>query len=376
MDRRKVPSQGSPEGAFLDLWQHCDHCGRRNWGGEKPKRCGGCGVVVYCDKECQRAAWQTHRLLCRSAPEKDTNLSKELGYATPIALATALAEWLRIHTWSLNTIVDAAVYLEGGIDVLLSSRPPAFFMAVAPRHATANDGNPAEAFEIVGRTIMRKGDYPALQELWNKMEAHCNSVARQLRAQGLFNDSAFGGLLPAMYLIPKLGMCVFQAHAILRLPIQHVKDDPLDEHTRTAFRELQEVVMGAICHGALVYRCATNPAQAEPDLGMFARHKKARKWRHLGPHAWAHFEKFVRTQTKRKTDVPPRSLLTLFDTRNPRNAALRLAPLTVKDGQLVFNPNNPITVVREFILVDSLPTLMMTDCGGFYQELHPRLQPS
>lgn len=51
-----------------------------------------------------------------------------------------------------------------------------------------------------------------------------------------------------MYLIPKIGICVFQTHAILRFPIQHVKDDPQDEHTRTAFRELQEVLMGAICH--------------------------------------------------------------------------------------------------------------------------------
>ena len=61
MDRRKLTSQGTLEGAFLDLWQHCDHCGKRSWGGEKPKKCGGCGVVVYCDRECQRAAWQAHR---------------------------------------------------------------------------------------------------------------------------------------------------------------------------------------------------------------------------------------------------------------------------------------------------------------------------
>lgn len=66
--------------------------------------------------------------------------------------------------WSLNTLVDSAIYLEGGIDHLLSSRSPAFFMALNPRHITANDGNPAGAFEILGRSIMRKSDYPAFHE--------------------------------------------------------------------------------------------------------------------------------------------------------------------------------------------------------------------
>lgn len=62
MDRRKSPSQGSVEAAFLSLWQRCDHFGQRDWDREKkPKRCGGCRTVVYCDKECQEAAWQTHR---------------------------------------------------------------------------------------------------------------------------------------------------------------------------------------------------------------------------------------------------------------------------------------------------------------------------
>ncbi|KAM5542663.1 hypothetical protein V8D89_003624, partial [Ganoderma adspersum] len=320
---------------------HCDHCGKRNWAGDEPKRCGGCGVVVYCNRESQRAAWQAHRLLCRSAPEKDTSVSKGLGYATPMALATALGEWLRIHTWSLNTLVDAVVYLEGGIDVLSSSsRPAAFFMAVGPRHATANDGNPSEAFEIVGRTVMRKGDYPVLRELWGKMEAQYNSVAKTLRAQGFFNEPIVGGLLPAIYLIPKTGICVFQTHAILRLPIQHVKNDPQDERTRAAFLDVQELVMGAICHGSTVFRSTSDSTRAEPDLGMFERHKKAWKWQHMGHDVWDRFDMHMRPKNKHIADLPARSLLSLFDTRNPRDAALRLAPLAVKDSQFLLSPDN------------------------------------
>ena len=49
--------------------------------------------------------------MCRSTPAIGTTDYEDLGYATPIALATALGEWLGIHTWSLSTIVDATVYL-------------------------------------------------------------------------------------------------------------------------------------------------------------------------------------------------------------------------------------------------------------------------
>ena len=27
--------------------------------------CSGCGVVTYCSKNCQKAAWETHKDLCR-----------------------------------------------------------------------------------------------------------------------------------------------------------------------------------------------------------------------------------------------------------------------------------------------------------------------
>ena len=49
------------EDIFFSLWQHCDHCAKRKWGEEKPKRCAGCRVVVYCNRECQKAAWPAHK---------------------------------------------------------------------------------------------------------------------------------------------------------------------------------------------------------------------------------------------------------------------------------------------------------------------------
>ena len=40
----------------------CDSCG--DWG--KMKSCQRCRKVAYCDKECQRAGWKTHKPVCRA----------------------------------------------------------------------------------------------------------------------------------------------------------------------------------------------------------------------------------------------------------------------------------------------------------------------
>ncbi|PIL30597.1 hypothetical protein GSI_07298 [Ganoderma sinense ZZ0214-1] len=100
------------------------------------------------------------------------------------------------------------------------------------------------------------------------------------------------------------------------------------------------MVASVIGHGtATVFRPASNSTRAEPDLGIFVRHKKAWNWRHLGHNVWDRFDGHKRP-TRNPTDLPTRSLFSLFDTRNARDAALRLVPLTVKDSQLVVSPDN------------------------------------
>ena len=42
-------------------WKHrCGYC--RDWG--NVKACRGCQEVAYCGKECQKAAWKTHKSSC------------------------------------------------------------------------------------------------------------------------------------------------------------------------------------------------------------------------------------------------------------------------------------------------------------------------
>ena len=148
-------------------------------------------------------------------------------------------------------------------------------MVVMAEHATAHEGNPAHVFRSPYRhSIIRRDGHPDLQDFWSKIEAHCDSIARQLQAQGVFEETIFGGLLPAVYIVHGTDICVFQTHAVLRLPILHVKDGPRDERTRAAFQELQEMLRGSISQGT-VYRRATSVARPEPYLGFLFRDGKA-----------------------------------------------------------------------------------------------------
>ncbi|KAL8743402.1 MAG: hypothetical protein Q9190_004236 [Brigantiaea leucoxantha] len=44
----------------------CDGCGKTV---ERLQTCGGCGLVRYCSRECQKGAWKGHKMLCK----KQTN---------------------------------------------------------------------------------------------------------------------------------------------------------------------------------------------------------------------------------------------------------------------------------------------------------------
>lgn len=45
----------------------CGACGREEEEGDKLLLCSGCHSVKYCDRECQRAAWKTHKATCKAS---------------------------------------------------------------------------------------------------------------------------------------------------------------------------------------------------------------------------------------------------------------------------------------------------------------------
>lgn len=45
----------------------CGNCGKNKCDNVALMRCGACHTTLYCDVECQRAHWKTHKPLCKKA---------------------------------------------------------------------------------------------------------------------------------------------------------------------------------------------------------------------------------------------------------------------------------------------------------------------
>lgn len=59
-DMRKLFSPMYGQHSPVLTMLRCDSCG--DWG--KMRKCQRCHKVAYCDRECQRAAWSTHKAVC------------------------------------------------------------------------------------------------------------------------------------------------------------------------------------------------------------------------------------------------------------------------------------------------------------------------
>ncbi|CAL4138887.1 unnamed protein product [Meganyctiphanes norvegica] len=63
--RKCIPLTG-PQKAFI-VPGSCFECYTKPQGEERLKTCGGCHLVQFCSKDCQKKNWSTHKYFCRAA---------------------------------------------------------------------------------------------------------------------------------------------------------------------------------------------------------------------------------------------------------------------------------------------------------------------
>ena len=65
-EREEAGKAGGPDGSSLysNKVRQCGHCKRTEKGGSNLLRCGRCQIVHYCNKDCQKAHWETHKRFC------------------------------------------------------------------------------------------------------------------------------------------------------------------------------------------------------------------------------------------------------------------------------------------------------------------------
>ncbi|KAI9569653.1 hypothetical protein HD554DRAFT_2171095 [Boletus coccyginus] len=84
----------------IDPKGRCNYCNVYA-GRDKVKTCSRCRLVRYCSKECQVAAWKTHKQRCTST--LPTSLAKD---PEASILNTALSKWINnwrfeLHNWAV-----------------------------------------------------------------------------------------------------------------------------------------------------------------------------------------------------------------------------------------------------------------------------------
>ncbi|KAJ7321672.1 hypothetical protein DFH08DRAFT_889295 [Mycena albidolilacea] len=83
--------------------QICGNCEVGHW---NLRRCGGCGHIRYCSKECQKAHWGAHRTACKVNAELMQKAAEQgLDYNDQ---AKAIEKWIDRF---MGLLIGAAVHV-------------------------------------------------------------------------------------------------------------------------------------------------------------------------------------------------------------------------------------------------------------------------
>ncbi|TFK88302.1 hypothetical protein K466DRAFT_662422 [Polyporus arcularius HHB13444] len=89
------------------------------------RRCVACNTALYCDRECQKAAWKRHKTSCKviantvtGQPHEEFVLAelRRIGFSSLADFSEALADFKEAHSWAIASIVQAAIHREGVLD--------------------------------------------------------------------------------------------------------------------------------------------------------------------------------------------------------------------------------------------------------------------
>ena len=221
---------------------------------------------------------RTH-LLLRESCHKAPSVSG-LGYSTPLALKKALQEWTSTHYYALTTIANAAVYLNGGWDVLHTS-PYAIVMQLAAE-PYSKERNPSQAFRVMKTSLAHRDSNSDLREGWADAIRDCSVVEQGVR-QDREDTIALNllGVVPALILLEGTDIAVLHKWMIFRHDLRHVPDSPRNETTIRAFRDLVDLCAGVI-RGGFVFRAPQDRAQREPEFGRLVKVGNQWIWEKMG----------------------------------------------------------------------------------------------
>ncbi|KAI1782464.1 hypothetical protein LXA43DRAFT_905708 [Ganoderma leucocontextum] len=239
-----ITSIGCSQLPYFTTDVSCHHCGKgyisKSTARTPLKQCTGCAVALYCNRDCQRAAWAEHKIFCRSKEGATTsNIGhEELGYTTPLSLLYDVKEWARIHSYTLITIMHIALHTKGGVDHNLAAPHTMVFIleSVANDSESDHSGHVSTAFRILDARISHKDALFSLKPHWDE-----DWIAKCERALALWRefitDPALAGAFPITFIVLGTGGVSYHFYDVYR-PLRHPVDASPDPLTRLAFDDL------------------------------------------------------------------------------------------------------------------------------------------
>ncbi|KAI0688303.1 hypothetical protein C8T65DRAFT_619463 [Cerioporus squamosus] len=244
----------------------CDHC-RRAATTETPlKLCGGCSTMYYCSKDCQKAAWRSHRDICRR-PQLDAH--HEMKNPSPINVAKIFADWVDIHAESVKGLLDCTVYLAGGVAHALSA-PRGVVCLISMRQNW--DGNPAAPFHLLSVDLLHKDKSEVLKAPWDGLMNSCREYVKAIKED---RNPALAGVIPVVFCMPDEDFVFRHPFPVYRTRL--VDDSTLDARTRLALTGVATHCQNCLNRG-LAYE--KKPAGQGTSIGLPGWYrKKGKKWK-------------------------------------------------------------------------------------------------
>ncbi|RDX52823.1 hypothetical protein OH76DRAFT_1400067 [Lentinus brumalis] len=177
--------------------------------GHELKRCAGCSTVLYCNKECQKAAWPQHRTFCQPAKARHNSTQAGGGpeavhgpFSSMAVYVDALTYWRQSHYQAIQTIVKGHAVLEGGVEREASHPHKMLFFRLALRdQGSAHSSrpraprNPALTFALKEHYFMPREFVAASCSSGDKTEDAETEALHQLSLQ----DPSYDGFIPVIF---------------------------------------------------------------------------------------------------------------------------------------------------------------------------------